>query len=387
MSHNSDKASFRQGITDFAAQPLNSRQSILPAVAGQQEFLESMLSGSQKKTAYALRLNAEAMIRDGGLNSAAFLTLTLGDLDEDGKFQGISDAAEASRRINNLNRRVLADLFEKAIVVTERHASGKIHFHILGILSGRPDIRTNFDFEGFKTARTARAKGYVHQAAEIRYKMAASDALRARWELLRDVLPRYGFGRAQLTPIEKTGGAVACYISKYIEKNVCNRLAQDKRKKLVRYIGWEKCQLKANEFEWNGKRAEAWRGKARQLVGLLGLSLPDADFKIPAHVTLFCFQSLGKIRQKMMDGTQARAVLGSRWAWRVHKLIQTVSDEAVPFMVWDFPMQQVVKRELYHYADRRQLHLINLPKNHDVFLRGERFTPAEFAELTNVGKN
>ncbi|MEI9961353.1 MAG: hypothetical protein WDM76_09585 [Limisphaerales bacterium] len=75
------------------------------------------------------------------------MTLTVGDFDEDGKFQGIDDAAEASRRINNLNRRVLKLLFTRAIVVTERHKSGKIHFHILGILRGSPDIRTGFDFK------------------------------------------------------------------------------------------------------------------------------------------------------------------------------------------------------------------------------------------------
>ncbi len=77
MSHNSDSRfsenSFSQENGAFPAVPvLNSRQQIMPAVPGQQEFIESMLSGSQKKTAYAIRLNAERMIREGGLNSTGF---------------------------------------------------------------------------------------------------------------------------------------------------------------------------------------------------------------------------------------------------------------------------------------------------------------------------
>jgi hypothetical protein len=89
----------------------------------------------------------------------------------------------------------------------------------------------------------------------------------------------------------------------------------------------------------------------------------------------------------MLDGKQAREILGSRWAWRVHRLIQTVSDEAVPFMVWDFSMRETVRRELFHYADGRALHLLNLPRCHDVFIRGERFTPVEFAELCQFSEN
>ncbi|MEI9961352.1 MAG: hypothetical protein WDM76_09580 [Limisphaerales bacterium] len=169
---------------------------------------------------------------------------------------------------------------------------------------------------------------------------------------------------------------------------MCNRLADDKRKKLVRYIGWEKSQLKPNEFEWNGVRAQAWRGKARELVGLLGAEMPDTDFNLPSHVTDYCFWSFGKIRQKMMDGEQAREILGSRWAWRVHRLIQTVSDEAVPFMVWDLPMRETVRRELYHYCYPKAVRVLNLPKIHGVFIGQEFFDATQWAEYQEFcGKN
>lgn len=261
MSHNSDK------LTQFG--------------------LPFRLTGSQAKTAFALRKNCEDMIAGNSpkvlkeveypcgtetrktkvyvaekaenLNCVGFLTLTLGDYDSDGKFVNTKSASEASRRINNLNRRVLADLFEKAIVVTERHKNGGVHFHIVGILAGRTDIRSGFDF------KAVREKNYE----------SVSQILRDKWAFLRRILPQYGFGRAELTPIEKTGEAIACYISKYIEKNLFNRIPDDKRKKLVRYIGWEKAQLKPNEFSWGTKRATAWRMKARALAGLVGISDKD----------------------------------------------------------------------------------------------------------------
>ena len=262
----------------------NSDNALLPPHAGQQEFVESWLTGSQRKTAFALRRNCEVMIAghdrrklvetklasgevcknwqiDGDaecLNCTGFLTLTVGDLVE-GKFQQVFDASEASRRINNLNRRLLGDLFERAIVVTERHTNGAIHFHVLGVLRGRLDIRTGFDFA----------------AVRRRDYRSASSALRGIWAMLREKLPRYGFGRAELTPIEKTGEAVACYISKYIEKNVCNRRADDKRKKLVRYVGWEKSQLKPNDFSWGTPNACRWRQNARGAASLVGVVEKD----------------------------------------------------------------------------------------------------------------
>jgi hypothetical protein len=309
--------------------------------ANGQGSLPFRLTGSQAKTAFALRQNVEKMINgraqkflkevefpsgDGtekmkvyvsknpeNINFVGFLTLTVGDYEigpvqpgQKPRFIQVWDAAEASRRINNLNRRVLADLFECAVIVTERHKNGAVHFHIVGILRGRPDIRTGFNFEAVKNENYS----------------SASDELRAIWEHLREVLPRYGFGRAQLTPVEKTGEAIACYVSKYVEKNICNRLKDDYRKKLVRYIGWNKTQLKPNEFAWGTKRATAWRCKARQLAKLIDCYEPE----------------------------QAARALGPRWAWHLTELIRKVSDKPVPFMIWDVPQKEVCRRELSKIA-------------------------------------
>lgn len=269
----------------------DNRPLSLPDDADGQVALPFRLSGSQKKTAFALRYNIDRMISgdahrrlawrdiegtqkrvwvtDGAenLHCCGFLTLTIGDWKTDlaGKrFEQVENAAEASRRINNLNRRVLSLIFSRSVIVSERHKNGAIHFHVVGILASRADIRSGFDFEAF---RSIRATGKKFSAADV----GASAELAALWKLLREKLPSYGFGRAELTPIEKTGEAVASYVAKYIEKNICNRLESDKRKKLVRYNGWDKSQLKPNDFSWGTARSTAWRTRARNLAALVGI--------------------------------------------------------------------------------------------------------------------
>ena len=358
MSHNSDKPDFPaispdnppkfSGFSDcragLAHGPAVARDSILPAVPGQREFLEKMLTGSQAKTAYALRLNAEAMIKAGGLNSTGFLTLTLGDFDENGKFQCVFDSKEASRRLNNLNRRVLGDLFEKAIVVTERMKSGAIHFHLLGVIRGRPDIRTGLNFD--------RVKGRDYRTVP--------EPLREIWAYLRKILPDYGFGRAELLPVKKTGEAVACYVSKYIEKNVCNRLPQDKHKKLVRYLNFDKKQIKPNDFGWASARACAWRGKTRECAALLGIQTPE----------------------------QAALALGPRWAWRISSIWTKIDDVVRPFIQWDsFGQREIARRELYQTAHHDYLRVLNLPFAHDVRIGGELWMKDEWAEFMSFAKN
>lgn len=314
---------------------MNADATISTPTPGQAEFVERWLTGSQRKTAFALRQNCENMIAghsrrrlvevpDGkggtgkawitdtpeNLQCTGFLTLTVGDI-KDGKFQQVFDAKEASRRINNLNRRVLKDLFERSIVVTERHKNGAIHFHVLGILRGRPDIRTGFDFAAVKR-RDYRSVGPV---------------LRGLWEKLRADLTGYGFGRSELTPIKSTGEAVACYISKYIEKNVCNRLQEDARKKLVRYVGWDKGQLKPNEFSWATERAIAWRGKAREIASLV-------------HVT---------------DKAEWGALMGPRWAFFVTRMMHGAGDTVTPFLMVDWGEREVLRAEVVREIGRKKV--------------------------------
>jgi hypothetical protein len=139
-----------------------------------------ILSGSQAKTAFALRANCEAMVTEFGLNRAGFATFTVGDYfctthgkrlpagkkstcglcNEKMEFVQIFDADEASRRMNSLTTNFLKKIFLKGVLVTERHANSAIHFHMLATMRDAVDIRTGFDFK----AVAARKYGSVPQA-------------------------------------------------------------------------------------------------------------------------------------------------------------------------------------------------------------------------------
>jgi len=163
-----------------------------------------------------------------------------------------------------------------------------------------------------------------------------------------------------LTPIKKTSEAVSAYISKYIEKNVCNRLPQDAHKKLVRYIGWEKTQLKPNEFSWGTDRAAAWRGKTRQCAGLLGLSSPD----------------------------ECSLAFGPRWAWRISGVWTKIDDAVHPFVIWpNFATRELARRELFHDAHHDYLRRLNLAIRHDVRIGQEVWEKDEWADFMAFAKN
>ena len=288
-----------------------------------------LLTGSQAKTAFALRMNCAQMVETHGVNRSGFQTLTVGDwiCPTHGKqiptgkrgncpcckkrmpFQQVFDMEEASRRLHNLYRRVLPAVFLLGVIVTERCQNGAIHFHLLGVMLHNWDIRTGFEFEQVKR------RNYTSVCAE----------LRGVWAELRRVLPKYGFGRAELLPIRKTGGAVASYISKYIEKNVMNRPAADKGKKLVRYFGWDKRQLKPNEFEWNSKGGQTWRDKIGQLAKLGGLRVwDDSANEVESRLQEFCDQSEDKIRPKCFNGSLLRQTFGPRWAYTATNILREV---------------------------------------------------------------
>lgn len=261
------------------------------------------LSGSQKKTAYALERNVQWMCDDDiermGLRGEdvaperiGFLTLTVGDKQLGRIFAQVWDANEAGRRINSLISNLLRDLFGRIVIVTERHKSGAIHFHL--IVETHEDIRGGFDFEAFLNHRNARKAGFVDHEAERRYKRSATPALRRLWAILLRRLEGFGFGRAELTPIYKTAEAISRYVAKYVEKNLYNRGPEDRRKKLVRYSGWKGADGKTkhhkpNTFSWATPAACQWRRQAQAVAHTHGIFEKEA----------------------------MRAAVGPRWAYHV----------------------------------------------------------------------
>jgi hypothetical protein len=163
---------------------------------------------------------------------------------------------------------------------------------------------------------------------------------------LREVLPKYGFGRAELTPIESTGEAIACYVSKYIEKNICNRLKEDYRKKLVRYIGFEKSQLKPNEFAWATKRAVAWRWKARECAALIDVKTPE----------------------------EAKIALGPRWAYNLTWIWKRNGDDLNNWVNWtdDFTAEAAEEILSKFCSEEWALHRLYVHRLPDWDLSGEQ---------------
>jgi hypothetical protein len=192
-----------------------------------------------------------------------------------------------------------------------------IHFHLLGTLASGADIRTGLDFV---------------QVNRRDYRTVSAE-LRGVWAVMRQKLPLYGFGRHELLPVRKTGDAVAAYVSKYIEKNVCQRSPADKGKRLVRYIGWQKRQLKPNEFEWDGVRARAWRAKTGQLFEMAGCQLKEFQVNPPKRIIQDCASGAGKIRPKCLDGSEIKMKFGPRWAMVGTEIWSEVfTDDKLPFL-------------------------------------------------------
>jgi hypothetical protein len=327
-------------------------------------------------------MNAQRMVEAAGVERCGFLTLTVGDYQcsTHGKqnptakdrcpqcrkkmpFVQVYDAAEASKRINSVFTHLLGTVFSQCILVSERHKSGAIHFHAVGVLTGLPDIRTGYSF------REVRHNDYS----------SVSPELKAIWKTLREKLPRFGFGRAELTPIRKTGGAVASYVSKYIEKNIRHRHAQDKGKKLVRYHGFNRQHLKPNEFEWNSDHAVQWRARTRQALALVEVPLNDAVVTPSPTVAQCVLLAEGCIRAKCLDGTQAREVLGSRWAFKVTRLLAALQLAEGPKLTASWLVMDLLSRELQKLAGRRWCKSAELPVCE--VLLGEEYTRRQWREM------
>jgi len=198
-----------------------------------------------------------------------FLTLTVGD-QKKRKFVQVWDALEASRRMNSLLTGWLRGLFLRSIIVTERHKTGAIHFHL--VVETRAELQT----AGGKW----------------------TPALKSIHRKLRERLPGYGFGRAELTPLKKAAGAVATYLAKYVAKSMIARRDEDVGRRLVRYSGWEKSHLKPNEFGWFIRSSVEWRERIDTAVRICGFSDCHTDAR-----------------------EEVRDCYGPRWAFRLTRAL------------------------------------------------------------------
>jgi hypothetical protein len=225
----------------------NSLESISPDV--------SKLTPYHAKQAFCLSDNCERFISKVGLDRVGFLTLTFPD--------NVTDNKEASRRFDSMNKGFLSRFFGEWMLVKERQQRGAWHYHIL--IDCKTDIRTGINFEEIQ--RIPRPK-YT----------SAKPALRSIWQLLRDRLPAYGFGRSELLPVRTTAQATSKYLGKYIAKHIGSRSDQDKGVRLTSYSA--DFPKSTPKLSWNSTGAKEWRRKASKFAELLGHSSP---FDLQAH--------------------------------------------------------------------------------------------------------
>jgi hypothetical protein len=194
------------------------------------------LQSNHRKTAFALAENVGWMCRHFGLGRVGFLTLTFADQ--------VLSPSEAQRRYRSLRVHVLKTRYVAFLRVFERQKSGRIHYHLLVVL--REEIRSGFNFP---------------EAASGTYR-SANEALRREWAFWRATAKRYGFGRTELLPVQKTDEAIGRYVGKYIAKHIGARQEADKGVRLVDYsLGWKQVSTR---LAWNSPGSWCWRSKLRQ---------------------------------------------------------------------------------------------------------------------------
>jgi hypothetical protein len=229
--------------------------SVLPCLNSNNSDRVKLSTGA-KKTAYLLSSIILRLVSTYGIEKLGFLTLT---------FPDAVTPKEASRRFNNLNRRVLSERYVHWMAVYERGGtSGLIHFHLVIVL--HQDIRTGFDFEAI---------------ARKDYR-SASKYLKAEWAYWRSITNHNGkcphhayaeFGRYELLPIKSTGEGISKYVGKYLEKHMQARRQDDKGVRLLRMS--QAIRNGSVNFAWVSPRASLWRAKVRTWAKSYGITEYD----------------------------------------------------------------------------------------------------------------
>jgi len=185
----------------------------------------------------------------------------------------------------------------------EPQRNGRPHYHL--IISVAWDTRPDdFDWKAFFECQVERAtNGPSARFRELRaaYKASAASELVALWAFLRKLLPKFGFGRAELLPMRKGQEAISEYIGKYLEAGLIMRRHSWKGARRVEFDRSEKNNWLActRVFAWNSTGARAWRSRVGELAEAVGV--------------------------KDMNGLKKK--LGPRWAYRSRDAITNASTE------------------------------------------------------------
>lgn len=217
-----------------------------PSLSKEEQLKQGEASSSRepkaRKVVFCIEQNVLRLASEFGVGHLGFLTLTFPD--------EVVQVALASKRFNSLNTGVLAKRgYGPWVRILERHKSGRIHFHLIVVVP--VDIRSGYD----PSTNRGSGAGWVWLCKERR--------------ILRRLLPRYGFGRAELVPLKKGSVAAARYLAKYITKSLSHRSAGDRRMRLVAYsrdFSW----LRAEHFSWADGGSREWRRKLARWAFRMG---------------------------------------------------------------------------------------------------------------------
>lgn len=246
---------YTRGVTSKLVDPSRTDPGSRPEDLAAQNF-----TPGHRKTAAVIAYEVLRFVQRWGVEHVGFLTLTFAD--------HVTVKKEAAKRFNRLVTGVLRERYEQAIVIWERHKSGRWHVHLLVAIKWA-DIRTGFDWV----------------AVERGDFRSACAALRKEWAFWGNgrhgAAKAYRFGRTELRPLRTSAEAVAAYVSKYFSKHIDHRHAEDKGARVLAFIGYSKkakdgttirsADRRASmQFAWNSKGAKLWRARVKALGGELG---------------------------------------------------------------------------------------------------------------------
>jgi len=271
----------------------------------------AMVAGRVKRMGEAVTQEVRALVREYGLERIAFVTLTFPET--------IASLVEAQSRWHSLRTGVLAKRYPRAICAVERHKSGGIHWHLILVLPEAMGCVKSFawaDWDKYKKAAAVGGGGSLLARFHThRYRSSACPVLRAEWAFWREVAPRYGFGRVNTLPVRVSGDAVSRYLAKYVTKAAVERSHEDRRARLVRFVGYlrtvewfapvegevvrRRISMRRHtaQFGWATVGGHCWRAKAAAYCRKLG----RGDVQ------------LGHLR--------CRLIAGARWAFALRQYI------------------------------------------------------------------
>jgi len=268
------------------------------------------VSSNHKKTRFSVKENLQALICTLGLKQMVFFTVTLKN--RNGK-------VPTHDRLKFCWRK-----FEKILVkkyplggwaVTERGGeTQRLHMH--GALGVAVDVWQGYDFEAARAVQKAnpRAKWSLHPSANAALRQVHDDILR--------MAKRAGFGTIfHCEPIRSAGEAVAKYFSKYVTKNIEQRLFIDKGRRMFSCFG-EAMNLRAMpsaaRFAYGGPLWEIVKGERRP-------HYQNGWAWLYRKKAAKYWAKLG-----IRDADHARETYGPKWAYRHHDCIMETKLDVYP---------------------------------------------------------